>query len=305
MAKHWLVRSRIRSGFQLLLNEETRELKQNHFRGVLWMLLSAIMFSLQLSILKYASLAIHPLEVVTLRNTMALIPLAVLAAWNRPTLPVQLNLFLLRSLLGVATAAAMYSSTALSPLAVITLIFNARIFPLSVIANIVLGEHVSRRRLLLITAGFSGIAVTLLPRIENYSVEFGVVLAGAAALLSAGSQLCVKALTNRNSALTVSLYGQIGLCLLSIPLSISVWTTPTLVELSIVATAASFGGVASLAATHAFKSAPATVVSPVDNTAVAFSALLGFLLFNEVPSWYLAFGAVVVFLSSYCIARYT
>lgn len=273
--------------------------------GALWMLMSAVMFSFQLTTLKFASLKLHPLEVLVLRNGMALVPLTLLALWSRPDLPSRPDLFLIRSLFGVAAAAALLSANSLTSLAVVALLFNARIFPLCGFAFLALGEKTSKTRLQLIIVGFAGIGLAILPKFEGDSSELGIALAAGAGLLSASAQISVKALTNYNGALTVSLYSQIGLFLLSIPTSIFVWTTPTPIELCLVAAAATFGGFASLAAANAYKLAPATIVSPIDSATIPLSALLGFACFEEIPSWNQVLGAIVIFTSSYFIVRRT
>lgn len=60
-----------------------------------------------------------------------------------------------------------------------------------------------------------------------------------------------------------------------------------------------------LAAAKAFSLAPASAVSPIDNTGIFISALIGWMIFGEVLSWNVVFGGLLVSISAVFVATRT
>jgi len=66
------------------------------------------------------------------------------------------------------------------------------------------------------------------------------------------------------------------------------------------------GGVAQLAITRAFRLAPAAVVAPFDYTALPYAAVLGYVIWGDVPAPIFLVGAVIVIASGlYILHRET
>lgn len=276
-----------------------------HIDGAIWMILSALSFSIQLAILKLATHRLHPLEVLVLRNVFAAIPLGIAALFTPPSRPKGIALYILRAGLGVGASATLYTANSLAPLALVMLLFNARLFPMGLMASMFLGERISHQRWLYMLLGFAGIAIAIAPTMAGQSKALGVSLGIAAAILSASSQISVKKLTQNNGALSIALYSQLLLFLLSIPLAIPVWSPPQVSDIVMIAIAASFGGLAALSAAQALRLAPATIVSPIDYTAIIFSALLGYVMFSETPTWNTMVGALLIGVASFRIVKST
>lgn len=72
--------------------------------------------------------------------------------------------------------------------------------------------------------------------------------------------------------------------------------------LGVAAGAASF---AALCAAKAFSLAPASIVSPMDNAGIVFSAALGYVFFSEVPNWNVAASAALIFFGCLIVVKRT
>ena len=92
------------------------------------------------------------------------------------------------------------------------------------------------------------------------------------------------------------------LTVLSLPVAIPVWTTPTgeqLLWLLLIGVLATLGH---LAMTSAFKASEATVVFPVDYTRLVWASVIGYLAFREIPDLWTWVGGTIIFASTTYIA---
>lgn len=272
--------------------------------GGLFMLASVFFFTAQLSFLKHASLTLHPFEVLFLRNGVAAIFIGAAFVLAAPRALLGWRAFAIRAGFGFLAGLCLFYANANATLAAVAIVFHARLFPLTGLARLVLAERVSIRRWLGVAAGFAGVFLIVMP--EHWdSWSLGLLAAVGAALLSAGSQIAVKALTEKNAPLTVAAYTQLAFAILSAPPAFSVWQAPQPWEMSAIAIGAAAGGLAMLAAAKAFSLAPASAVSPVDNTGIFVSALIGWLVFGETLTWHVALGGLLVSASAIFVAKRT
>lgn len=107
-----------------------------------------------------------------------------------------------------------------------------------------------------------------------------------------------------DGALTILAWFTAGLLVLSAPLAIMFWKTPHgvqwlyLVFIGLTLTAVQFRII------KAFRHAEATVVNPVDYVRLIFSAVLGYFLFEEIPTiWTIVGAAMIVAATLYILFR--
>ena len=80
-----------------------------------------------------------------------------------------------------------------------------------------------------------------------------------------------------------------------------VWVTPTTEQLPWVLGAAFFSAIGGLCFTLSVGAADARVVQPFQFTRMIFAALIGYLMFLELPDTWTWIGAAIIFISSYYI----
>ena len=251
---------------------------------------------------RHVSDGMHPFEITFFRNLfglVAILPLAMRAglASIRSRQP---GLQVLRSGFGLAAMLTWFYALSVVPIAQATaLSFTSVIFG-SIGAALVLGERMRLRRWSAVVAGFVGALVILRPGVGEMDPAALIVLLSS--ILWAGALLTVKRLSSTDSVVCIVTWNSVLLTVLSLPVAIPVWVTPSgeqLLWLLLIGVLATLGH---LAMTGAFKASEATVVFPVDYTRLVWASVIGYLAFSEVPDVWTWVGGTVIFASTTYIA---
>jgi drug/metabolite transporter (DMT)-like permease len=191
----------------------------------------------------------------------------------------------------------------MAPLAqVFALEFTSPIW-VTLLAPLVLGERLTRTRLLAALLGFVGILIVARPGVSEISP--GVIAAAASAIGFAGSILLTKRLTWTETItcilfwLTVMQAG-FGLALAAWDGDVAVPSQATIPWLLVVGVA---GLVAHLCLTQALLVAPASVVVPMDFARLPAIAVVGMLLYGEPLEPWVVIGAAVILAANYINIR--
>ncbi|MCC6912728.1 MAG: DMT family transporter [Rhodospirillaceae bacterium] len=188
------------------------------------------------------------------------------------------------------------------PLATATALSFTQPLFMILLAAFVMGEVVRWRRGLATLAGFLGVVIMLGPS------GLALNLAALAGLGAAASQAVAYGVIRHRSAedgaLTILAWFTAGLLVLSAPPALMFWKTPEgmqwlyLAFIGLVLTTVQFCLI------KAFRLAEATVVNPVDYARLIFSAVLGYFLFQEVPTvWTVVGAAIIVAATLYILFR--
>ena len=273
------------------------------WRGMLYMALAALAMVTMHALVRELSTELHPFQIAFFRNLFGLafvIPLLAREglAQLRPRRP---GLLLLRGASDAGAMMAFFTALSLAPLATVTaLSFTAPLFA-TILAVPLLREVVGLRRALSVAAGFAGALIVIRPGAE------GLVTAGAAAtLLSAcfwGLALClIKLLSRTETSVAITFYAAATLVPVTLVAALPVWRTPSPEVLGWLVLIGALGTVGQLSISQAMRLADATVVMPLDFTRLLWSAVLGFVLFAEVPDAATFVGGTVIFASVVYIA---
>lgn len=244
----------------------------------------------------------HPFEITFFRNLfglVAILPLAMRAGFASMKSR-QPGLQVLRSLFGLVAMLTWFYALSVVPIAQATaLSFTSVIFG-SIGAALVLGERMRLRRWSAVVAGFVGALVILRPGVGD--VDPAALMVVLSSTCWAAAMLTVKRLSTTDSVVCIVTWNSVLLTLLSLPVAIPVWTTPSteqLLWLGLIGVLATLGH---LAMTSAFKVSAATVVFPVDYTRLVWASLIGYLAFSEVPDVWTWVGGTIIFASTTYIA---
>ena len=189
----------------------------------------------------------------------------------------------------------------------VTLIPLAQVFaleftsPLWVIlpSPLLLGEALTRVRVLAALIGFVGIFIVARPSPET--MNFGVITAASSALFFALTNILTKRLTRVEYIGSILLWltvMQLGMGLIASGYDGDITlpdlsTAPWLVLIGLAGLTAHF------CLTNALAIAPATVVVPIDFTRLPIIALLGMLLYQEPLDIWVLCGGIVIFAANY------
>lgn len=272
-------------------------------RAALLMLLGGSAVAVQLSAIRVATATLHPFEITLFRNLIGfLVIIPFLGGIGLHTLRINQPGRLILSSVGMLTAmVCFFMAIAEIPLAeVMALSFTKPLFA-TLGAALLLGEAVRARRWTAVLVGFAGVMVVLRPGVEAVSPYAAMILFSA--LLLAGVTLTIKHLSATERATTIVFYQAVFMTLLSVPLALIYWRTPTLAEIPVLILIGGLGTVSWLCVTRAFALVDASLVMPFEFARLPLTALAAYLMFAEVPTIWTWLGGIVIFGSTAYITQ--
>ena len=167
------------------------------------------------------------------------------------------------------------------------------------LSPMVLGERLTRMRVLAAVMGFVGILIITRP--WEYGVSFGITTAALSAVAFAWTTLMTKKLTRSESVTCVLFYLTVmqavfGVICAGYDGDIAI---PSPTALPYVMVIALCGLLAHFCITSALSVAPATVVIPVDFARLPVIAVIGMLAYGEALDILVLAGAVLIFVGNY------
>lgn len=271
-------------------------------RAVLYMMLAGLAATTGNTMLKVVAVDLHPFEITFFRCLFSLFLLAPLLL-RYGLAPLKTKNFGFHTLRGALQSFGMIVSHwafAIAPLAKITaLSFSGPLFA-TLLATLFLKERIRMRRIVALIVGFSGALVIVRPGTVDFDLGSSLALAGS---FEFGiTMLVIKIMTRTESALTLTFY----LGIVSTPITFAVawfvWQTPTFEHLLWMVGISACATVSNLMGAQAVREADMSVVMPIRFTRLIFAALIGYLLFAEVPGVFTWIGGTMIFSASLYIA---
>ena len=265
-------------------------------RGVVMMLLAVGFLSLMDAGLKELSAHYPAFQVAALRAAASWpIIAAWVFIWHRPRelLRVRWSLHLLRGALGVSMIAAfVYGVRGLPLTAAYTLFFVAPLI-ITLLSRPFLGETIGAHRWIAIVGGFLGVLVALRPDVS------GVVSWASLAVLLAALGYAVSAITVRVLARTDSTPSMIFWLLTFIALGAGALAAPDWVALTprdwlVVAGVGIVGAAGQFTITEAFVRGEASVLAPLEYTALLWGVAFDALIWHALPGASVWVGAAII-----------
>ncbi|MEM7022309.1 MAG: DMT family transporter [Pseudomonadota bacterium] len=272
-------------------------------RAALLMLLGAGCVALQVSAVRFAIGTLHAFEIALFRNLIGfLVILPFLGRLGPSALRTRQPFRLITSSLGLYGAMiCWFLAVAEIPLAeAMALSFTKPLFA-TLGAALILGELVRSRRWTAVVVGFAGVLVVLRPGADAISPYALLMLLSA--LLLAGVALQVKHMTKTESATTIVLYQSIFITLISLPLALLYWRTPTMTDMLLLLVIGTIGTVKELTTTRALALVDASVVVAFEFLRLPLTALAAYIFFAEIPTIWIWTGGAVIFGATAYIAH--
>jgi len=273
-----------------------------NLRGALWMLASAVGFTVMTTLIKYLGPG-YPAALQTfyrqLAGVIVLLPL-VARDWRGTFRTTRPGILIFRSSAGVlAMILAFYAYQAL-PLADANALSFTRTLWLVPLAALVLREPLGPLRIGAALAGFAGVLVMLQPGAGGSGgwVGWPQAAALASALLFALTITGMKVMTRDHSPFTLLVYAAVLGLVFSLPPALFVWRWPNLPDLGLLAAMGVIGTVTQGCYIKGMQAGEAAVMAPIDYTRLVFAVIAGFVLFHEVPRAATLIGAGIVVAST-------
>lgn len=263
-------------------------------------------FLLSMASLLKASPGFPPGEMVFFRSFFAIVPIFIVLAWRRELVvgvktdrPLS---HVLRGLLGVGGMSFGFFALTQLPLPEAVAIGYAMPLLIVVFSAIFLKERVGIYRWSAVLVGMIGVAVIISPRLTIFSgglsnpstASLGVAASLISACFGATAQLLVRKLVRTERSATIVLYFSVtatAISLCTIPFG-WVWPNPT--QAAMLIGVGILGGIGQTIMTESYRYAPMSVIAPFEYTSLIFSILIGFFIFNEVPTVAMIAGSLIV-----------
>jgi drug/metabolite transporter (DMT)-like permease len=160
----------------------------------------------------------------------------------------------------------------------------------------VLGERLDLHRWAAVMAGFLGVMLIVRPGTEAFHPALLLSLGNA--VLYALFNLLTRRLVRTESAEATQFLSALGALVAFAPFALVVWRTPqSAAEWGVILLTGFAGGLGHYLLAIAHRYAPATVLAPFMYLQILWMALLGYLVFGDVPGPAVVAGAAVVIAS--------
>ncbi|APG46879.1 DMT family transporter [Phaeobacter porticola] len=270
--------------------------------AAIWMIGAIVSFSAMAIAGREAGLSLDTFEIMTYRSAVGLVivvvALTATGSWRQVRRD-RLGLHLIRNAAHFTGQNLWFFAVTLIPLAqVFALEFTSPLWVL-MLSPLLLGERLTRPRVLAAALGFIGILIVARPSPETLNA--GVLAAGASAIFFALTIIFTKRLTRHEPIASILLW--LTLLQLAMGLAISGWDGAISIPNAVTALWLLVIGCAGLAAhfcmTKALSIAPATVVVPIDFARLPAIAVAGMLIYGEALNLWILLGAAVIFCANY------
>ncbi|MFT4742127.1 MAG: drug/metabolite transporter (DMT)-like permease [Yoonia sp.] len=279
-------------------------------RGIMFKVMAVCLFMFMASFIKAASVEVPPGQAVFFRSFFALpVILGWLAmrgelrsGWKTPN-PVG---HFWRGLLGTSAMGLGFTGLGLLPLPDATAIGYAAPLLVVVFASMFLNEKVGVYRLSAVLFGMIGVLIVLSPRLSigaglSTGETLGAVVVLMGAVFAALAQVFVRKLVQTEGTAAIVFWFSItsaALALCTLPWG---WAMPSAGVALMLVLAGLLGGLGQIFLTSSYRYADASLVAPFDYASMILALIIGYFVFDEVPTGTMLLGAGIVILAGVLI----
>ncbi len=269
-------------------------------RGALWMLASALMFTVMTTLIKFLG-ADYPASLQTFYRQAAglliLIPW-IARDWRGAFRTTRLGILLFRSSAGTLGMIFSFYAFQHMPLADANALSFTRTLWLVPLAFFVLKEPMGPRRIGAALVGFAGVLIMLHPGSGGAKFGLGQAAMLASSLLFALTITGMKVMTRDHSAFTLLVYSAVLGLVFSIPPALFAWRVPTFHDFLLLVAMGVAATINQACYIKGMQIGDAGAMAPIDYSRLIFTVIAGFMLFHEIPAWTTILGAAVVVAST-------
>lgn len=291
---------------QYTVDSTTEAAAGGHLRGIVSMLIAVAAFCVMDASMKVLTPHYPPMQVTSLRGLTSL-PLVIVWALvdGGPLQLVRVRwpLHLLRGVLSVVMLAAFVYGIRLLPLAEAYSLFFVAPLLITALAGPVLKETVGWRRWLAIAIGLGGTLIVLRPTGQGMLSIGGlaIILAAVGYALSA---ITVRVLGRTDTTQSMVFWMMAMLTVFSVALAWNAWVPLDPAHWKPIVILGLSGAIGQYGITEAFRRAPASVIAPLEYTALIWGLAADWFLWGTLPDrWMLVGAAVIVTCGLYLLRR--
>ena len=277
--------------------------KDNHLKGIKFLIGSGIAFSLMSVCVKQIGGKIPVAELVFARAAISLIITRLLLFKNNINpWGYQKKLLIIRGLLGTLALFCIFKALTILPIATATVIQYTYPTFTVICAYFILKEYIFKRIFLSIIIGWIGIILVTQPEWATNSNTLETVIAIAVAILGALmtslAYICVRKLSEKENPLVIIYYFPLVSIPISLPFIINDFVLPTGADWYWILGIGFFTQLGQLCITEGLRLIPAGQATSLNYSQVIFSSFAGVFLFEEAITTEIYFGGLCVLIST-------
>ena len=282
-------------------NNLPKKEKTTSIQGAILATLSAFLMSVLMAIAKRLPEEIPTTLVLFIRSLFVLLFLLP-SLIQSPRNLLKSNQYLLHGLqiiLGVGSRLCTYYTYRHLPFTLATSLGMTGALFTTVLSMIILKDTVDRTKWLCLLIGYLGTLCIIRPGTASFDI--GIITALLANLLAGLSTIVSKILAQRVGKLTIIVYNALGMVIIFGVISYPYWY---LLDPKILLLLAGMGALAlgsSYCYLTALKRASLSFLAPFEYTRLIFAFIIGFIIFQELPTWYSILGSIIIIGSTYII----
>ena len=260
-----------------------------------FMVMSSLVNAGVSAMVKFLSVDLHPFEIVFFRGLFGFVTLSPLLLRHglRPLKTRHFRLYFFRACFAVSSLLMTWSALSIAPLAKVTAISFSQPLFASILAAVFIGEAIRARRITALIIGFVGTLIIVRP--GSAAFDTGSLLAVGGAACAASTVIFIRILSRTDSVLKMTIYSALLGAPLSFIAAIGFWKTPTLEQLGWLALIGGIGAIGQLFFTQAYKLVDVATVAPATFTRLIWAALIGYVMFAEIPDRWTWTGGALIF----------
>lgn len=211
------------------------------------------------------------------------------------------RLQVLRASLSIPMVWCFFTGLKSLPLAeAITIAFVAPLF-ITMLSRPILGEQIGTRRWTAVAVGFVGVLVALRPGFGGFGT--GAILVIISAFSYALSMVLLRRFSGQEPTHNIFFYGSIGAFVVAGFNSVPIWLAPDPADWGLLLLVGIWGVFGGYAVIRAYRLGEASMLAPLEYTALIWSIMFDFWLFDLTPVLAVLIGAGIVIGSNLYIAH--
>lgn len=198
----------------------------------------------------------------------------------------------LRSFLAVCSTFLVVTSLSKLPLnEVIAILFVGPLF-IALLAGPLLRERVGLQRWLAVLIGFGGMLIIVRPGSQAFQIAAFIPI--CAALVAAFRDIVTRKISANEKSSAILFYSTLALSLIGLATFPFGWKPMTLNDIGIAIMAGTFFGLGHYFIIEGYRYAEASIIAPYRYLNLIWAVILGYLLWNEIPSAWVLLGTPFV-----------
>ncbi|HYE69628.1 MAG TPA: DMT family transporter [Anaerovoracaceae bacterium] len=275
-------------------------------KGILLMLLSALLFSAMQIVIHITGERVPLMEQVFFRNIVSLVICFVIIRRHGLSMFGERKyqpLLFMRSIFGLLGLVSLFYAASRAAQADVTILSKLSPFLITLFAFLFLKEKIAKIQVPALIIAFGGAFLVANPAF--HSNLFPLFLAFLCAIFSSVSYTLLAYFKDKVDAVTVIMHFSTFCAVISLPFFIMNMTLPSLGDFLLLLLMGTFGGFGQIALTYAYRMAPASEVSIYNYSGILFSMFLGYAILGESVSYTSLLGGALVVAASLLTYRYS